>query len=267
MSVGVAVLAGIGGFWLSSRESVSVNLSSSVVADQSPVPTVGEDPAHDEIPGEAPENSSPRADQLSGISEKTAIPEKASETKESQILVSNQWDSTDRGTEAKPIKTDLVVKDRLFTGGFAVSAGPRSVDTVVIHSSYNSLGGDEFAIGKIIDIYKSYGVSAHYLVGRDGTIYRLVRERDVAYHAGVSKMPPSSSGGKAGRTDVNTFSIGIEMVGTEESGYTDKQYVTLNALLEDIEGRHKIKNIVGHDEIAPGRKTDPWQFDWSQIKK
>jgi AmpD protein len=70
-----------------------------------------------------------------------------------------------------------------------------------------------------------------------------------------------------GRTNVNAFSIGIEMVGTKTSGYTTAQYTALNTLITDIKTRHTIKYIVGHDDIASGRKTDPWKFDWSRIKR
>ena len=150
--------------------------------------------------------------------------------------------------------------DALVSFGYSVGRPNRAVDTIVVHSSYNALGGDPYDVKKIIQEYREAGVAPHYLVARDGTAYRLVREADVAYHAGVSQMSD-------GRKNVNDFSIGIEMVGTADSGYTDAQYTVLSALIKDIKTRHTIKYVVGHSDIAPGRKTDPWQLDWSRVKK
>lgn len=153
----------------------------------------------------------------------------------------------------------ITVQDQLLTFGFRTPPAPRSVNTIVIHSSYNASGGDPYTVDKIIGQYEQYGVGAHYLIDRGGHIIRLVRESDIAYHAGESKMPD-------GRKNVNDFSLGIELIGTEESGYTDKQYDALNALVADIKTRSKINDIVGHSDIAPTRKTDPWKFDWKKLK-
>lgn len=151
------------------------------------------------------------------------------------------------------------IQEKLVGWGFERSA-TRSADTVVIHSSYNSLGGDKYDVEKIIAIYKSYGVAAHYIIGRQGDVYKLVEEKNVAYHAGESRMPD-------GRTGVNYFSIGIELVGDLESGFTKEQYSALNSLLADIKERHRIKSVLGHEDIAPGRKTDPWKIEWDKVKK
>ncbi len=149
------------------------------------------------------------------------------------------------------------IENRLVSWGFTKISG-RTIDTVVIHSTYNATGGDPFSISKIIDIYKSYGVSPHYLLARDGTVYRMVEEKNVAYHAGDSEMPD-------GRTNVNAFSIGIEVIGKDDGSPSDAQYDSLKKLLDDIKSRNGIKHIVGHSDIAPGRKTDPWGFDWKRI--
>jgi N-acetyl-anhydromuramyl-L-alanine amidase AmpD len=129
----------------------------------------------------------------------------------------------------------------------------------VLHSSYNASDGDQYDLEKTISQYETYGVGTHYIIDRKGVVYRLVEEDNIAYHAGASKMPD-------GRKNVNDFSIGIEMIATEESGYTDKQYAAVNALIADIKSRHKIKSVVGHADIAPGRKTDPWKFDWKKLR-
>ena len=161
--------------------------------------------------------------------------------------------STAKGADASPAKAHWV------SFGFAAGKNAkRSIDTIVVHSSYNNIGGDEFDMTKVIEEYRQVGVSPHYLVARDGAVYQLVHEKDVAWHAGVSAM-------KDGRANVNDFSIGIEMIGTKTSGYTDAQYAALKKLLADIESRYTIKNVVGHSDIAPDRKTDPWVFDWKRI--
>lgn len=151
----------------------------------------------------------------------------------------------------------IETKNRLVSFGFSKSSG-RKIDTIVIHSTYNALGGDEYDIEKIIGIYESYKVAAHYLIGRDGSIYRLVEEKNIAYHAGVSKTPD-------GRSDVNNFSIGIEMVGNKTDGYSSKQYNSVSKLVDDIKERYEIKYVLGHKDIAPGRKDDPWKFDFDKI--
>ena len=108
--------------------------------------------------------------------------------------------------------------------GFSVPDKTRVIDTIVLHSSYNP-NGEAYSVAELVKIYESYGVSAHYLIDRSGTIYRLVEEKNIAYHAGVSKMPD-------GRKDVNDFSIGIEMLNTEETTFTKAQYQAVNELVE-----------------------------------
>lgn len=161
--------------------------------------------------------------------------------------------------ESTPSLPTLSITDRLLGFGFRTGATPRTIDTIVLHSSYNASGGDTYNLDKIIGQYEQYGVGAHYLIDRSGQIYSLVPEPSIAYHAGESKMPD-------GRKNVNDFSIGIELMGTEESSFTDKQYTAVNDLIADIKTRYKIKDIVGHGDIAPKRKTDPWKFDWKRLR-
>lgn len=103
-------------------------------------------------------------------------------------------------------------------------------------------------------------VSAHCVIRRDGTLEQYVPFDKRAWHAGQSRY--------CGRKRCNDFSIGIELEGTDKTAYTDKQYECLvgvtKLLLEHYPtlNRHR---IVGHEHIAPGRKTDPGiGFDWSK---
>lgn len=187
-----------------------------------------------------------------------AEPEKAPEEKKAPEEAATPKRAETVATE-KAETTGLTVQSRLLRFGFRVPPAARSIDTVVLHSSYNALGGDVYSVEKTLQEYEQYGVGAHYLIDRAGTIYRLIEEANIAYHAGSSKMPD-------GRKNVNDFSIGIEIIATEESGYTDKQYSAVNALVTDIRSRYKIKSVLGHGDIAPGRKTDPWKFDWKKLK-
>lgn len=123
---------------------------------------------------------------------------------------------------------------------------------------------------------QSSGVSAHYVVGRDGRIVQMVRETDVAWHAGTSWMRPDlaqlNPNDPRAEKGVNAFSIGIELVGTNDSGFTDRQLAALYMLLEILVRRYRIapERIVGHAQIAPGRKIDPdgydKQFPWQKAR-
>lgn len=154
-------------------------------------------------------------------------------------------------------KKDLEIIDKLVSFGFQKSSG-RKIDAVIIHSSYDALGDNPYSVSGLINEYKQYGVAPHYLIDRKGKTYLLVEEKNIAYHAGVSQVPD-------GRTNVNLFSIGIEMMNTKTDKYTDEQYESLKKLLIDIKNRYNIKYILGHDDIAPERKDDPWNFDPSRI--
>ena len=101
-------------------------------------------------------------------------------------------------------------------------------------------------------------VSAHFLVRRGGATIQFVPCALRAWHAGESRWRD--------RTRCNDFSIGIELEGTDEVPFTDAQYETLNTLIATLRARYPIIDIVGHSDIAPGRKTDPGpEFDWARV--
>jgi AmpD protein len=156
---------------------------------------------------------------------------------------------------------------------FSRSTG-RAIDTVVIHyaSGINVDPARWDDPQLVMHIFRDYRVSAHYLIARDGAIHRLVDERHVAWHAGGSIMPAPDN-----RRGVNRFSIGIELIGTRASGFTDAQYAALAELVRGITGRHPIRHLVGHDQIAGRRavnlglrkdvKPDPGpRFDWGRFR-
>ena len=104
-------------------------------------------------------------------------------------------------------------------------------------------------------------VSAHFLLDRLGEILQFVATSDRAWHAGESHW--------CGRDNCNDFSIGIELEGTDDEAYTESQYAQLSKLIEALRQYHPSLDhgdIVGHSDIAPGRKTDPGAcFDWQRL--
>jgi AmpD protein len=101
-------------------------------------------------------------------------------------------------------------------------------------------------------------VSSHFLIRRDGQLLQFVPCSQRAWHAGTSNWN--------GRERCNDFSVGIELEGSDFDAFADAQYETLNHLLDAIKRRYPIRDVVGHSDIAPGRKTDPGPyFDWQRI--
>jgi N-acetyl-anhydromuramoyl-L-alanine amidase len=127
---------------------------------------------------------------------------------------------------------------RLFTGSLPADAHPEFVDRAGLR------------------------VSAHLLVRRDGEVVQFVPFSHRAWHAGRSNWQ--------GRDACNDYSIGIECEGTDEVPYTGEQYARLRELLPMLLAGYPAiskDRIVGHSDVAPGRKTDPGDsFDWSQIR-
>jgi AmpD protein len=127
---------------------------------------------------------------------------------------------------------------RLFTGNLPADAHPEFIERAGLR------------------------VSTHLLIRRDGAIEQFVSFNDRAWHAGKSAW--------AGREACNDYSIGIECEGTDETPYGPAQYATLRTLLPMLLAAYPAitkDRIVGHSDVAPGRKSDPGpSFDWSQIR-
>lgn len=107
-------------------------------------------------------------------------------------------------------------------------------------------------------------VSAHYMVDRDGTIYRLVEESKRAWHAGPGIWH--------GCDDVNSASIGIEIVnrGRDAQGrretYPEAQIKAVIQLCRAIQTRHDIRWVIAHSDMGLGRKEDPGEhFPWKRL--
>jgi len=138
--------------------------------------------------------------------------------------------------------------------------GATAVRHVVLH--YTGMQNAAQALGRLCD--PAYSVSAHYLVDEDGTVYALIDETERAWHAGVAFWN--------GVRDINSTSIGIEIVNPgHEYGYRpfpEAQIKALLGLVSDIHNRHQLSamSILGHSDIAPGRKQDPGElFPWDRL--
>lgn len=182
-----------------------------------------------------------------------------------------------------------VVKD--FMQKFDFEPRKEAKTHVVLHFISNAAvkPDNPYNYDDIRSIFTEYDVAPHYMIDREGVIYYLLPENRIARHSGKGELP----GFPEYKDHLNDFSIGIELmaIGTEAEmeammssedykkipqefiGYTDAQYESLNLLLEDILARNpKIKNdrthIIGHEEYAHGRKSDPGSlFDWKKIIK
>jgi AmpD protein len=147
-----------------------------------------------------------------------------------------------------------------------------AIDLIVIHNISlppNQYGGDgivQLFTNQLnpkehiyyADIY-TRKVSAHFLIRRDGEVMQFVSCLARAWHAGVSTWQ--------GRERCNDFSIGIELEGSDDEAFEPKQYLALSELVNALKQSYPIKHIVGHSDIAPGRKTDPGPyFDWSKLE-
>jgi N-acetyl-anhydromuramoyl-L-alanine amidase len=104
----------------------------------------------------------------------------------------------------------------------------------------------------------SLQVSAHFLLRRDGELLQFVPVHRRAWHAGASSW--------RGRERCNDFSIGIELEGTDEAPFEDRQYERLASLVRSLRLALRLRDIAAHSDIAPGRKTDPGaRFDWARL--
>lgn len=136
----------------------------------------------------------------------------------------------------------------------------RKINSIIVHSTFNNSGGEKYDIDLIIKQFSRYGVSSHYVIGREGFIYQLVKPKNISFHAGKSQLPD-------GNTAVNTCSIGIELITSYEDSPTEIQINALITLVRTIQKTNDIKYILRHSDIAPVRKTDPWNMNWDEFLK
>lgn len=133
------------------------------------------------------------------------------------------------------------------------------VSMVVVHGTGSM--SDEGTLSWMED--RRSRVSYHYLIGLDGRLYRCVLESFKAWHAGRSAWHGREIAGS-----VNPIAIGVGLTNDGSRPYTSAQYDTLASLLSDVMTRYRIppSDVVGHNQVSPGRKTDPYDiFEWDRV--
>ncbi len=129
---------------------------------------------------------------------------------------------------------------------------------IVLH--YTAMTSAAAALARLCD--SGAQVSAHYLIGSDGTVWQMVREDMRAWHAGAGEW--------AGLDDINSRSVGIELDNRGDHPFAEPQMRALEGLLPRIMARQSIGagGVIGHSDLAPGRKCDPGpRFDWARLAR
>ena len=138
----------------------------------------------------------------------------------------------------------------------------KDIKFVIIH--YTGMQSEIESLKRLKD--PKYMVSCHYIISRTGKVTQMVREENIAWHAGKSKWKKYKN--------LNNFSIGIELVNKgHQFGYQNfshRQIFSLTKLCKKIKKKYLIKkeNFLGHSDIAPLRKTDPGEkFPWKKLSR
>lgn len=148
--------------------------------------------------------------------------------------------------------------DVLSSPNFGPRRGGLTPRLIVIH--YTAMQSAEAALARLCDPQAE--VSAHYLISNRGRTMQLVPDEMRAWHAGAGEW--------AGQTDINSRSIGIELDNRGCHPFPEPQMRALEALLRTLMTRWDIPpaGVLGHSDIAPGRKSDPGpRFDWHRLAR
>lgn len=155
--------------------------------------------------------------------------------------------------------------------------GPRPPDTpvslVVVHAI--SLPPGEYGGGHVQQLFtnqldwdahpyfqsiRGLAVSAHFFIGRTGELWQFVSADARAWHAGVSSF--------RGQDNCNDYSVGIELEGSEDGPFEPAQYETLASVCAAIAAAYPVRDLTGHEHVAPGRKRDPGPgFEWPALQR
>ena len=171
---------------------------------------------------------------------------------------------------------DNLIEGVIFHPSPYFDSRPKDTDIslIVIHSISlppGKYGGNEikdFFLNELdtsnheyFESIKNLKVSSHILIKRTGETLQFVPFNKRAWHAGISSY--------LGKENCNDYSIGIELEGTDDSEFTDEQYNSLKNLTSSLIRSYpnlSEDRLVGHSDIAPGRKSDPGIFfDWKRL--
>ena len=171
--------------------------------------------------------------------------------------------------------SDHIIDDARFIASPNYDSRPKKacISLIIIHAI--SMPAGEYVTENIVKLFTNelnpdhhpdfkavsdLKVSSHLLITRSGDILQFVPFHKRAWHAGISVFEEQEN--------CNDFSIGIELEGCDDDIFEEIQYEALNSILNLLKKEYSIpnKNIVGHQHVAPHRKTDPGpNFDWSKI--
>jgi N-acetyl-anhydromuramyl-L-alanine amidase AmpD len=146
----------------------------------------------------------------------------------------------------------MIYKETLETKN--LSKGTNSKEFIILHHTATGEG----SIKGVLRTLTVGAVSCHYVIDTNGDTYKIGDDNMILWHAG------RSSWGK--RTDLNRYSIGIEIIGPlANGGFTDAQRVAVKALVRDLAEKYKLDEtkILRHKDISPGRKVDPYDTLWN----
>ncbi|MBR7069949.1 MAG: 1,6-anhydro-N-acetylmuramyl-L-alanine amidase AmpD [Oxalobacter sp.] len=148
--------------------------------------------------------------------------------------------------EGQPVELLVIHNISLPPGQFG---GPYITDMFLNRLDYD--------VHPFFDQLRQLRVSSHFFIRRTGELIQFVPTEKRAWHAGASSF--------MGREGCNDFSVGIELEGTDFVPFEPTQYKILAALTKALAVRYpQMKNVAGHEHIAPVRKTDPGPFfDWA----
>lgn len=174
------------------------------------------------------------------------------------------WDSAGWYRQARPAPSPYqderppgTVVDLLVI--HAISLPPEAFGSGEVQRFF--MGTLDFTTHPYYDVLRDLRVSAHFFIERDGSLWQHVGVLRRAWHAGVSQWQ--------GRTGCNDYSVGIELEGSESTTFMPAQYQRLAMLAKDLRLLFPAigpERMVGHSDIAPGRKWDPGPgFSWSSL--
>ena len=165
---------------------------------------------------------------------------------------------------------------------YAAGRTADDIDGCVVHCTVG------WSLERELDAFAQHGTSAHYCIDRDGTLYRHVAEEHVAYHAAAFGSKPGLNREEnrptwlrehMGRySAINGQTVGIELIGTPDTTFTDAQYERLAELIRDICRRQNIPikfrmdhgnaaTIVAHADLQNDRSDPGPDFDWQRLKR
>jgi len=220
---------------------------------------IPKEPAEEET--ETPVEEETNVPEEPGIIEETPLEESTGTSEEATTTPEEEITEPEEITPEEGIARPEIV-DNILTWGYYIPGTPRTIDTIIIHSAYNATGEDVHSVEGVLEEFKLYKVTSHFLIARDGTIYQLAPEETIAYHAGRGQMPDGSR-----KNIINNYSLGIELIYSETESPNDIQIEKLVSLVSYLMDKYDIpaENILEHEDVSLSGKDDMWNFEREEL--